>query len=72
MENLTDEGEHDLYIAQLRDVFEGCDQTGSGKLDRSELRELCDKLQLDDQSEFLVNELLVDTDEVINVYLLYS
>ena len=65
VEHIEDD-EHDMYIAQLKDVFEGCDTTGTRKLDRTELLALCEKLQLQDQSEYLVNELLVDTDEVIH------
>ncbi|XP_052767676.1 ninein-like protein isoform X2 [Mya arenaria] len=61
---LTESAEHDMYITQLREVFESCDQTGSCRLDREELFLLCEKLQLEDQSEFLVNELLKDIDEV--------
>ena len=60
----TEANEHDMYIAQLKEVFDNCDQTGSGKLNRQELFFLCDKLQLEDQSEFLVNGLLKDQDEV--------
>jgi len=66
---LSESAEHDMYIAQLREVFESCDQTGSGKLGSKELFILCEKLQLEDQSDFLVTELLRDRQEVgsINV-----
>ena len=62
---LTESAEHDMYIAQLKEVFDSCDETGSGTLERQELLQLCDKLQLDDQSEYLVNELLKDKAQVI-------
>ena len=59
--------EHDMYVAQLKEVFDSCDQTGSGQLNRQELFSLCDRLQLEDQSAFLVNGLLKDDkEEVIN------
>lgn len=60
---LTESAEHDMYIAQLKEVFDSCDQTGSSTLNRHELLQLCDKLQLEDQSEYLVNELLRDKSE---------
>ena len=61
---LVDQSEHDMYIAQLKEVFDSCDQSGSQSLNRQELYILCEKLQLDDQSEYLVIELLRDKDEV--------
>ena len=63
-ETETEASEHDMYVAQLKEVFDSCDQTGSGKLNRQELFSLCDRLQLEDQSAFLVNGLLKDKDEV--------
>ena len=60
----TEASEHDMYIAQLKEVFDSCDQTGTGRLNRQELFLLCDKLQLEDQSEYLVNGLLQDQEEV--------
>ncbi|KAL4239155.1 hypothetical protein ACF0H5_003857 [Mactra antiquata] len=63
-DKLTESGEHDMYIAQLKEVFDSCDQTGSGLLHRNELQQLCEKLQLDDQSEYLVNQLLLDKEQV--------
>ena len=60
----TEASEHDMYIAQLKEVFDSCDQTGTGRLNRQELFLLCDKLQLEDQSEYLVNGLLKDQEEV--------
>ena len=65
--------EHDMYVAQLKEVFDSCDQTGSGKLNRQELYLLCDRLQLEDQSAFLVNGLLQDKEEVkIKMFQLYK
>lgn len=61
---LTESQEHSMYISQLKEVFDSCDVTGSQKLNRNELFALCEKLQLDDQSEYLVNELLADKEEV--------
>ncbi|XP_052276394.1 ninein-like protein isoform X3 [Dreissena polymorpha] len=61
---LSESAEHDMYLAQLKEVFDSCDQTGSGSLSRTELFLLCEKLQLEEQSEFFVNELLKDTEEV--------
>ena len=63
-ETETEASEHDMYVAQLKEVFDSCDQTGSGQLNRQELFSLCDRLQLEDQSAFLVNGLLKDKDEV--------
>ncbi|XP_019625671.1 PREDICTED: ninein-like protein isoform X3 [Branchiostoma belcheri] len=53
-----DEGEQDVYVAQLKEVFDSCDTTGTGYLDRAELRELCHRLQLDDQADNLTKQLL--------------
>ncbi|XP_066281328.1 ninein-like protein isoform X4 [Branchiostoma lanceolatum] len=53
-----DEGEQDVYVAQLKEVFDSCDTTGTGYLDRAELRELCHRLQLDDQADNLAKQLL--------------
>lgn len=61
---LTQSEEHSIYIAQLKEVFDSCDMSGSQKLNRNELYALCEKLQLNDQSEYLVAELLADKKEV--------
>lgn len=53
-----DEDEQDVYVAQLHEVFDSCDHTGKGFLNRSELVELCKKLQLDDQVPQLLEQLL--------------
>lgn len=53
-----DEDEQDVYVAQLHEVFDSCDHSGKGFLSRSELVELCKKLQLDDQVPQLLQQLL--------------
>lgn len=53
-----DEDEQDVYVAQLHEVFDSCDHSGKGFLNRSELVELCKKLQLDDQVPQLLQQLL--------------
>ncbi|XP_031558553.1 ninein-like protein [Actinia tenebrosa] len=53
-----DDDEQDVYVAQLHEVFDSCDRTGKGFLDRAELVELCKKLQLDDQIPQLLQQLL--------------
>lgn len=53
-----DEEEQDVYVAQLHEVFDSCDHSGKGFLNRSELVELCKKLQLDDQVPQLLQQLL--------------
>ncbi len=55
-----DEGgdEHDVYVAQLQEVFDSCDKQGEGRLDSEELRILCGKLQLEDQADTLVQQLI--------------
>ena len=53
-----DEDEQDVYVAQLHEVFDSCDHSEKGFLNRSELVELCKKLQLDDQVPQLLLQLL--------------
>lgn len=53
-----DDDEQDVYVAQLHEVFDSCDRSGKGFLDREELIELCKKLQLDDQIPQLLQQLL--------------
>ncbi|KAK3092341.1 hypothetical protein FSP39_001577 [Pinctada imbricata] len=57
----------DLYVNQLREVFDSCDSLERGSLGRSDLLQLCHKLQLDYQAEFLVERLLkeVGRNEVV-------
>lgn len=52
--------EEDVYITQLRDVYESCDLEGKGHLDRSELIDLCQRLQLDDQIPAILTECIGD------------
>ena len=53
-----DEDEQDVYVAQLHEVFDSCDRGEKGFLNRTELIELCKKLQLDDQVPQLLQQLL--------------
>lgn len=53
-----DEDEQDVYVQQLHEVFDSCDQSGKGSLNREELIDLCRKLQLDDQVPQLLVQLL--------------
>lgn len=54
----SDEEDQDTYVAQLKAVFKSCDTNGIGYLDRRELRDLCHKLQLEDQAEALIQQLM--------------
>jgi len=49
------DGDED-YVGQLREVFDDCDSSGQGQLGRDDLVRLCEKLQVDDQSDALVGE----------------
>ena len=49
---------HDVYVAQLQEVFDSCDSGGDGRLTQTELVTLCSRLQLDDQANALVEKLL--------------
>ncbi|XP_078412768.1 ninein-like protein [Cetorhinus maximus] len=53
-----EEAEHNKYVLQLKDVFDSCDTTGTGYLDREELTELCQKLHLEAQIPLLLQTLL--------------
>ncbi|KAM6144260.1 ninein-like protein [Erethizon dorsatum] len=52
--------EDSYYISQLRDVYNSCDTTGTGFLDREELTQLCWKLHLEKQLPALLQTLLGD------------
>ncbi|XP_053434509.1 ninein-like protein isoform X5 [Nycticebus coucang] len=53
------DGEEDgHYVSQLRDVYNSCDTTGTGFLDREELTQLCLKLHLEKQLPALLQTLL--------------
>uniref|UniRef100_A0A8C5MWM6 Ninein-like protein n=1 Tax=Leptobrachium leishanense TaxID=445787 RepID=A0A8C5MWM6_9ANUR len=53
-----DQEEENKYVSQLQDVFNSCDTTGTGYLDKEELTELCHKLHLDAQLPLLLQTLL--------------
>ncbi|GCC31197.1 hypothetical protein chiPu_0009654 [Chiloscyllium punctatum] len=53
-----DEAEQNKYVLQLKDVFDNCDTTGTGYLDREELSDLCQKLHLEAQIPLLLQTLL--------------
>lgn len=57
---MEDEDEQDVYVAQLREVFDSCDVKGDGFLTKDGLVELCQKLQLEDQLSKLLAQLLGD------------
>nr|XP_028580831.1 ninein-like protein isoform X3 [Podarcis muralis] len=50
--------EENKYVSQLKDVFNSCDATGTGYLDKEELTELCRKLHLERQLPLLLENLL--------------
>ncbi|KAJ7341241.1 hypothetical protein JRQ81_005118, partial [Phrynocephalus forsythii] len=52
--------EENKYVSQLKDVYESCDTTGTGYLDKEELTELCHKLHLERQLPLLLETLLGD------------
>ncbi|XP_056021041.1 ninein-like protein isoform X3 [Ostrea edulis] len=64
--NVEEVEDVDLYIAQLKDVFDSCDIYDRGYLSRDELLALCHKLQLDDQAEDIVDHLVnnAECDEI--------
>eukprot|EP00062_Callorhinchus_milii_P009637 gi/632953668/ref/XP_007892549.1/ PREDICTED: ninein-like protein isoform X3 [Callorhinchus milii] len=53
-----DESEQNKYVSQLKEVFNSCDTTGTGYLDKEELTELCRKLHLEAQLPLLLQSLL--------------
>ncbi|KFM69451.1 Ninein-like protein, partial [Stegodyphus mimosarum] len=54
----------DTYVSQLKEVFDSCDTTGSGRLNETELHNLCEKLHLAEHANFLVHHLLESDFEV--------
>lgn len=55
--------ETELYLEQLKEVFDSCDSFDKGYLDREELLKLCDKLQLEEQADAIVDYLLDNTED---------
>ncbi|XP_075719042.1 ninein-like protein isoform X2 [Rhinoderma darwinii] len=53
-----DQEEENKYVSQLQEVFNSCDTTGTGYLDKDELTDLCHKLHLDTQLPLLLQTLL--------------
>ncbi|XP_075452443.1 ninein-like protein isoform X12 [Ascaphus truei] len=53
-----DKEEENRYVSQLQDVFNSCDTTGTGYLDKEELTDLCHKLHLEEQLSLLLQTLL--------------
>ncbi|XP_019404570.1 PREDICTED: ninein-like protein isoform X1 [Crocodylus porosus] len=53
-----DEEEENKYVSQLKEVYNSCDTTGTGYLDKEELTELCHKLHLERQLPILLQTLL--------------
>lgn len=50
----------DVYAKQLKEVFHSCDVENKGSLNRNQLVDLAQKLQLGDQVSTLLTELLGD------------
>jgi len=49
------------YVDKLRQLFISCDTSGIDLLNKDELAELCDKLQLDEEQTFyIIDHLIVD------------
>ncbi|XP_070571058.1 ninein-like protein isoform X2 [Ptychodera flava] len=57
---MDDDIDQDVYVAQLKEVFDSCDTQKNGKIDRNQLKQLCHKLQLEDQTDNLLEQLLGD------------
>ncbi|XP_044148507.1 ninein-like protein isoform X3 [Bufo gargarizans] len=53
-----DQEEENKYVSQLQEVFNSCDTTGTGYLDKEELTDLCHKLHLETQLPLLLQTLL--------------
>lgn len=60
---MAEEEDQDVYVAQLREVFDSCDAKGDGFLTKDGLIELCQKLQLEDQVSKLLAQLLGDKED---------
>ena len=55
--------ETELYLEQLKEVFDSCDSFDKGYLNKDELTKLCYKLQLEEQAEAIVDYLTENHDE---------
>lgn len=55
--------ETELYLEQLKEVFDSCDSFDKGYLTHDELLKLCHKLQLEEQAEAIVDYLTENNDE---------
>ena len=55
--------EDEVYLSQLRDVYDSCDTSGTGYLGRADLLLLCGKLQLEKTAKVLVRRLLGEDEE---------
>lgn len=51
------DGDED-YVGQLKDVFNECDHSGKGLINKSDLLLLCKKLQVEDHADALVERLI--------------
>ena len=67
--------EEDLeYVSQLRSVFDSCDTTATGTLNRKELLQLCEKLEFESQAPALIDMLIGDDPDarvILNIYETY-
>ena len=65
------EEEDDVYAEQLKEVFKSCDLQNKGYINRNELIDLSQKLQLGDQVGELLKEILGDeySDGEVFIYL---
>ena len=64
------EGKKDSYEEQLHQLFNSCDGEQCGFLDRSQLYELSEKLQLDEeQTNYIVDNLICDEFSKVCVFI---
>ena len=66
-----DEEDDDVYAEQLKEVYKSCDLDSKGYINRNELIDLSQKLQLGDQVGELLKEILGDEDSDGKVCLMY-
>ena len=55
-----EEEDQDVYVSQLYEVFRACDREGHGDLSDGELQDLCQRLQLNEQTGSLIRCLKAD------------